>query len=254
MLQNPTRFILLIASGKIYVDLTAAAIAEPDRVRLFANAEIAEAYALAHHGSDNSEAIYGAAGGPHAETLNIHSEVFRLLAAASENDLAAANRRFDLVKRRLAGEEPTHSVPARTMRLWIAQYRLAKEQYGNGYVGLLPKTSKRGNRTQPPARRVEESAYPVCGERLRKPQAKDEGCLLGSAEAKVQRMWRRRAELRYVLCCHTRASSVRTNVKAARPTRRLYACSLPLRVGTDYAAPRGPPLRDRTHRSHAIGR
>ena len=145
---EPDEIYLLIASGKIYVDLTASAIAEPDRVRLFANAEIAEAYALAHHGSDNSEAIYGAASGPHGETLNIHSEVFRLLAAASKNDLAAANRRFNLVKRRLAGEELTHSVPARTMRLWIAQYRLAKDQYGNGYVGLLPKTSKRGNRTR----------------------------------------------------------------------------------------------------------
>ena len=46
--------------------------------------------------------IIGAASAPHGETLNIHGEAFRLLAAASEKDLAAANRRFDLVKRRLA--------------------------------------------------------------------------------------------------------------------------------------------------------
>lgn len=143
---EPDEIYLLIANGKIYVDLTAAALAEPDRVRLFANTEIAEAYALAHHESDNCAAIYRAAGGPR-ETPNIHSEAFELLAAASEKDLAAANWRFDLVKRSLSGEELTHSVPARTMRFWIAQYRLAKEQCGNGYVGLLPKTSNRGNRT-----------------------------------------------------------------------------------------------------------
>ena len=35
---------LLIASGEVYVDLGAAAIVEPERVRVFANAEIAAAY------------------------------------------------------------------------------------------------------------------------------------------------------------------------------------------------------------------
>ena len=76
-------------------------------------------------------------------------EIYLLMATGCVYvDLAAANRHFDLVKRRLAGEELTYAVPARTMRLWIAHYRLAKEQYGNGYVGLLPKTRKRGNRTR----------------------------------------------------------------------------------------------------------
>lgn len=137
---------LLIACGKIYVDLTTAAIAEPDRVRVFANAETAKAYALAHDGLSNGVAICRAAGGPPAERVNIHSEAFQVLAAASQEDLAAANRRFDLVKHYLAGEGLPHFVPARTMRSWVAQYRVAKDRYGNGYVGLLPKTSKRGNR------------------------------------------------------------------------------------------------------------
>jgi putative transposase len=145
---EPDEIYLLLVAGCIYVDLRAAPIAEPDRVRVFANAESAKAYHLAHCGLNNSAAISGAAVGPHAETLNKHSEAFRLLAAASEQDLAAANRRFDLVKRRIAGQELPHSVPARTMRLWVAQYRLAKERYGSGYVGLLPKTSMRGNRTR----------------------------------------------------------------------------------------------------------
>jgi putative transposase len=51
------------------------------------------------------------------------------------------------VKRHLEGDIIPPSVPARTVRLWLGRYRLAREQYGNGYVGLLPKISRRGNRT-----------------------------------------------------------------------------------------------------------
>ena len=77
----------------------------------------------------------------------IHGDAFRLLAGASEQDLIAANRRYDLVKRHLGGEKAPLHIPARTLRFWIAQYLLAKDKYGNGYVGLLPKTGAKGNRT-----------------------------------------------------------------------------------------------------------
>jgi len=144
---EPDEIYLLIASGGVYVDLSAAAIIEPDQVHVFANAEVATAYQLACHELKERVANCGRIGGPSAQAPDVHSEAFQLLATASEQDLVAANRRFDLVKRHLAGEKAPHSIPARTLRLWVAQYRLAKEQYGNGYVGLLGKTSKRGNRT-----------------------------------------------------------------------------------------------------------
>src|SRR5271157_90631 len=99
-------------------------IVEPDRVRVFANAETAKAYNLACHGLQSGAAVCGNVGALSTETPDTHSEAFRLLAAASEQDLAAANRRFDLVKRRLAGEELAHFVPARTMRLWVGRYRV----------------------------------------------------------------------------------------------------------------------------------
>src|SRR5664279_6436460 len=132
--------------GGVYVDLSAAAIVEPDKVRVFANAEVATAYQLACHELKERVATCGRIGGPSAQAPDAHSEAFQLLATASEQDLVAANRRFELVKCHLAGKKTPHSIPARTLRLWVAQYRLAKEQYGNGYVGLLGKTSNRGNR------------------------------------------------------------------------------------------------------------
>ena len=91
--------------------------------------------------------VSGRIGARSNQTPDIHGDAFRLLAGASEQDLIAANRRYDLVKRHLGGEKAPLPIPARTLRFWIAQYRLANEKYGNGYVGLLPKTGARGNRT-----------------------------------------------------------------------------------------------------------
>ena len=79
-----------------------------------------------------------------------HSEIVCLLASASEHDLKTANDRFDLVHHHLHHGVSAREmrVPERTLRLWTAQYRRAKEEHGSGYVGLLPRTSCRGNRTQ----------------------------------------------------------------------------------------------------------
>lgn len=134
---------LLIASGEVYVDLAAAVIVEPERVRVFANRETAITYRYACLEPQASETVRKTA----MNSSQVHGEAFQLLASASEEELKIANERFDVVKRHLAGETSAPSAPARTIRLWVARYRLAREQYGNGYVGLLPKISHRGNRT-----------------------------------------------------------------------------------------------------------
>ena len=124
------------------MDLGAAAMVEPERVRVFANPETAAAYQHACPDLQRS----GGTSGTRTSLAQAHGEAFRLLTAASEQDLKIANERFDLVKRHMEGEAAPAVVPARTLRLWLAQYRLAREKYGNGYVGLLPKTGGRGNR------------------------------------------------------------------------------------------------------------
>ncbi len=82
-------------------------------------------------------------------TSSPNSEISSLLAQASTLDLKRANERFDLVHCHLdeklsAGEL---GVPGRTLRFWISRYRQAQEKYRSGYVGLLPHTSRRGNRS-----------------------------------------------------------------------------------------------------------
>jgi transposase InsO family protein len=69
---------------------------------------------------------------------------------ASEDDLRVANHRADIVRQHLAGGPPIYSerVAARTLRRWISRYRAADSQWGAGYIGLLPRTSQRGNSTR----------------------------------------------------------------------------------------------------------
>ena len=80
--------------------------------------------------------------------LPVAAKTSSALSAASEDDLKVANQRFEVVRRHLNGEPASNglSVPERTLRLWAARYREAKAQHGSGYLGLIPQTSRRGNR------------------------------------------------------------------------------------------------------------
>ncbi|HYF78316.1 MAG TPA: TnsA endonuclease N-terminal domain-containing protein [Symbiobacteriaceae bacterium] len=66
---------------------------------------------------------------------------------ASQEDLQVANMRFHAIHRSLSQEgEQGQEIPARTLRLWKSQFKRAEKEYGCGYVGLLPRTSSKGNR------------------------------------------------------------------------------------------------------------
>jgi transposase InsO family protein len=68
---------------------------------------------------------------------------------ANEQDLKIANRRAEIVRRRLAGEPlpEGEGASARTLRRWIAGYRSAESNGDIGYIGLLPQIRRRGNFT-----------------------------------------------------------------------------------------------------------
>ncbi len=123
----------LIVSGRIYVDLHAAALAEAQHVQLFADQETASAYVMV----DNARTIAG----------GIAADIPQLLAEANPADLREANRRHAIITPYLAGvDAPSSAASARTIRRWLAQWRLAEQSHGCGYLGLLPKSRQRGNR------------------------------------------------------------------------------------------------------------
>jgi putative transposase len=76
------------------------------------------------------------------------SEVRQLMDAASPADLRESNRRFQ--KLQAFFQQPRkqiEDIAPRTLRDWAKRFRSAEVSYGCGYVGLLPRTAKRGNRT-----------------------------------------------------------------------------------------------------------
>ncbi len=76
-------------------------------------------------------------------------ETRKLLNQAGPEAMKVADARLIAVQALLSGSltEIAVTVSARTLRRWKARYQAAEVQYGCGYLGLLPQTSKRGNRT-----------------------------------------------------------------------------------------------------------
>lgn len=78
----------------------------------------------------------------------IRLQVQELLAQASPQDLAEANRRYAIIAPKLAGRAmPDTLTPDRTIRNWVAAWRAAEHRHQCGYIGLLPHWHKSGNRT-----------------------------------------------------------------------------------------------------------
>ncbi len=80
--------------------------------------------------------------------LSVNREVRMMMDAASTADLAKANHRFSVVQAYLQRQGKfTLDVKERTLRDWVKKFRTAEAKYGCGYVGLLPRTALRGNRS-----------------------------------------------------------------------------------------------------------
>ena len=77
----------------------------------------------------------------------LSTEVHRLLMEAGDEAIEVANQRYRLVEAYQNKQREVYAgTPTRTIRDWLAHFRDAEAAYGYGYVGLLPKTSARGNR------------------------------------------------------------------------------------------------------------
>jgi transposase InsO family protein len=188
---------LLIATEKVYVNLNLAPLAEPGQVQVFADREVALAYAhinetgprpsthlidlscgalvswdgrgwtIANVGERNIGLLGEGSAfmelstevfetlvrqakitGLEAVTNSSQATVKELLVRAGPLDLTEANRRYKAIRPYLAKDKDAEAnLPSRTIYRWLASYRQAERAYGNGYVGLLPRTSERGNRS-----------------------------------------------------------------------------------------------------------
>lgn len=78
---------------------------------------------------------------------SINDTVQALMDAASPTDLSQANRRYHLVQAYIQRHTDIYKdIAPSTLKRWVKQFREAEAKYGCGYVGLLPRTNRRGNR------------------------------------------------------------------------------------------------------------
>jgi putative transposase len=137
----------LIASGRLYVDLHAAPLAEPTRVHVYRDQQTAQACRIIHAGPA-TQTPGAAAGELAAPAVPISSpeaaEGHERLVHASPEILARAQARYEHLQPLLAG---TGRSTTRTERDWLHKFREAERRYGSGYLGLIDQQHKKGNRT-----------------------------------------------------------------------------------------------------------
>ncbi|GGA77265.1 TnsA endonuclease N-terminal domain-containing protein [Ornithinibacillus halotolerans] len=82
----------------------------------------------------------------------IQNEEIELLNSASLKDLEDANKKYNIIlpyiNKTVNLGNNKEVVTDRTIYNWIKSYRDAEKKFGNGYVGLLSKENKKGNKTQ----------------------------------------------------------------------------------------------------------
>jgi transposase InsO family protein len=197
---------ILLATDRLYVDLRACVLAEPERVRVYYDEPTARRYEGSLEGLSHRNSLVKIEAGQQVtwdgrywEIVNAGAtavwlrdeaqkvvslplssvsdlmkrgqilappipgmeddrprleRVRRLLAEAGPEDLAEANRRYRILNAYLhrAGADPfsnatgDEKISVRTIQRWSASYHQAEIQDGCGFIGLLPRISRRGNR------------------------------------------------------------------------------------------------------------
>lgn len=128
---------LLIASGAISTDLSAAPLIDPERVFLFQNND---PQAMCQRTARAQRDI------PEVEVTAATQEPSQL-PSTGPDQMEEANRRFQIVRAYQAGESIASGVSPRTIRDWMQKYRRAEALYGTGYLGLMSRFRESGNRT-----------------------------------------------------------------------------------------------------------
>jgi transposase InsO family protein len=128
---------MLIACDAIQVDLSSAPLVDPQQVCVSAN----NTRPVEHPDFPCQPTI------PSVEALTPveagHDQSFDM----SPDQMAEANRRLELIRAYQAGEPLADGVSGRAVRNWMQNFRRAEALHEKGYLGLLPRSHQRGNRT-----------------------------------------------------------------------------------------------------------
>jgi putative transposase len=99
--------------------------------------------------SFNEFATMGKIQGVQNKSNETNNNALEILRTACEKELKEANKRYSFICEILNGASlDTIPVPNRTLRNWLKNYRVAERKYNNGFIGLISKKHKRGNRVR----------------------------------------------------------------------------------------------------------
>ena len=123
----------------VHVDLSAAFLAHPDRVRVFVDEDAAAAWRAA------SESLA-------EDTAHIASPETIINAALAQfppDAIRVARERYEILRPAIESGVPAHRLTGRRRRTrakWLLAYRRAQAEGGVGLVGLCPRYHRQGNR------------------------------------------------------------------------------------------------------------
>lgn len=87
------------------------------------------------------------------------SKIKTILDHASKDDIKVANYRYHILKSYLSGNRDDLIPCDKTIKRWLKKYKNAEQIFQCGYVGLLPKTAKKGNRQSKISEEVKKLMY-----------------------------------------------------------------------------------------------
>ena len=147
----PDAIYRMIATGALHVDLTRQFLSQPHLVLVFVDAHSARVWDAAHAREVGGRDAFD----PRAP---IDEPAARALHAAGEAERAVALRRYEAIRPAIEGTgrlRPRPGATLRTLQAWLSSWRQGEAAHGCGYIALLPKVHRRGNRTP----RLEPALY-----------------------------------------------------------------------------------------------
>lgn len=141
---------IAIARHDLYVDLATYRLSEPWRTPVFRNRQMALAFVPPQ---TREEIAADSIATKNASSLTLEGQ--KLLEQARDVDLATAVFRNRVTNpdqydddEQIQVNARAATIPARTKRRWRQWYREAEQQYGSGFLGLLPQFARSGRKRE----------------------------------------------------------------------------------------------------------
>jgi transposase InsO family protein len=121
----------------------------------------------------------------------IEQKTLQILEQASTDDLHEANRRWEIICPILSGEQKAKEVVGvshTSVKRYLKAYRAFKQEVGNGFLGLLPKTKYRGNRNSKLSKEVISTMNTVIEQEHEQVKAKNIQSVYGTLDNMCEKL------------------------------------------------------------------